>query len=277
MTYGVKLCGSLFAFLSEEGLLNLSLSDNGLVGFFGFLGLRDNVVELLLADSGDVIELSLVLFEVGQSDNGGGLLVDQLSESSLVSNDGVGDVKRLAEGGEEDNSLNGVDVIGDEDQLGSFLLDEVGDVVETELEGDGLVSLFIFLVLGLFSGGVLKSVSLLLSGLGGVFSQNFEKLRSGGLVEGIEELGDTSGDLESSEKNSLLSLDLNISGPSDESSLDDSRSDSVTQSVVSLLRLGKGVLLGQLLDLRLSENCSLLSFLHLFENLKDLSLPLKII
>ena len=150
-------------------------------------------------------------------------------------------------------------------------------MVKTEFEGDGLVSLFIFLISSLLSSSGLKSVSLLLSGLGGVFSQNFEKLRSSGLVKGIEELSDGSGDLESSEKNSLLSLDLNVSGPSDESGFDDSRSNGVTQSVVSLGRLGKGVLLGQFFDLRLSEYSSLLSFLHLFEILKSLSLPLKII
>ena len=49
-------------------------------------------------------------------------------------------------------------------------------MVETELEGNGLVSLFILLILSLFSGGVLESVGLLLSGLRGVFSQNFVQL-----------------------------------------------------------------------------------------------------
>ena len=85
-------------------------------------------------------------------------------------------------------------------------------MVKTEFEGDGLVSLFIFLISSLLSSSGLKSVSLLLSGLGGIFSQNFEKLRGGGLVKGIEELSDGSGDLESSEKNSLLSLDLKSYG-----------------------------------------------------------------
>lgn len=102
--------------------------------------------------------------------------MDELSESGLVADNGVGDVEGLAEGGQEDDGLNGVDVAGNEDQLGSLLLDEVGHVVETELEGNGLVSLFILLILSLFSGGVLESVGLLLSGLRGVFSQNFVQL-----------------------------------------------------------------------------------------------------
>lgn len=194
--------------------------------------------------------------------------MDQLSESSLVSNNGVRDVEGLAEGGEENNSLDGVDIASDKDQLSSFLLNEVSNVVETEFKGDGLISLFILLILGLVSGSVSKSVGLLLSGLRGILSQNFVELRSGGLVKGIEELSDGSGDLKSSEKNSLLSLNLNISGPSDKSSLDNSGSNSVSESVVSLLRLSERVLLGQLLDLRLSENSSLLSFLDLTK-LKD--------
>ena len=127
----------------------------GLNTSFGFLGLRNSVVELLLADSSDVIKLSLVLFEVSESDDGGGLLVDEFAESGLVSDDGIGNVESLAEGGEENNGLDGIDVVGDEDQLGSLLLNEVGDVVETELKGDGLLSLFILLILSLFSGSAL--------------------------------------------------------------------------------------------------------------------------
>ena len=136
-------------------------------------------------------------------------------------------------------------------------------MVKTEFEGDGLVSLFIFLISSLLSSSGLKSVSLLLSGLGGIFSQNFEKLRGGGLVKGIEELSDGSGDLESSEKNSLLSLDLNVSGPSDESRFDDSGSNGVSQSIVSLLRLAQRMLFGQLFDLGLSVDSTLLCFLYL--------------
>ncbi len=56
--------------------MKLSFSDDALNSLFGFLGVRNNVVELLLANSGDVIEFSLVLFEVGEGDDGSSLLVD---------------------------------------------------------------------------------------------------------------------------------------------------------------------------------------------------------
>ena len=135
---------------------------------------------MFLADSSDVIEFSLVLFEVSKSNNGSSFLVDQLSESGFVLHNSVGDVKRLAEGGEEDDCFNRVDVGGDEDQLGSFLFYEVGDVVQSVFKSDGLGFLAVFLIGGLLSGGGPKSVSLLLSGFGGVFSQNFDQLRSCG-------------------------------------------------------------------------------------------------
>ena len=72
----MNLCGSFFGFLSKESLLNLSFSDDGLDSFFGLLGVGNNVVELFLANSSDVIELSLVFFEVSKSNYGSSLLVD---------------------------------------------------------------------------------------------------------------------------------------------------------------------------------------------------------
>jgi len=76
----------------------------------------------------------------------------------------------------------------------------------------------------------------------------------GGLVKRSEELGNSGRDLESSEEDSLLSLDLDISGPFDESGFNNSGSNVVAQSEISLLRLTQRVLLRELLDLRLSEN-----------------------
>lgn len=65
---------------------------------------------------------------------------------------------------------------------------------------------------------------------------------SSGLVKGSEELGNSGRDLESSEQNSLLSLDLDVSGPSDKSALDDPGSDVLSQSEISFFGLAQGVL-----------------------------------
>ncbi len=47
---------------------------------------------------------------------------DNTSEASLVLDDAVGDAHLAAESGQEDDQLDGIYVIGDQDQLGLLLL-----------------------------------------------------------------------------------------------------------------------------------------------------------
>jgi hypothetical protein len=61
---------------------------------------------------------------------------------------------------------------------------------------------------------------------------------TGSSIEWVEELSDGGGYLQSSEQYSLLSLNLDISGPSDKSGLYYSGSDVVTESEVSGFSLG---------------------------------------
>ena len=81
-------------------------------------------------------ELALVLgAHLGESENSGGLLVNDGTESGLALHNGVWDTHLAAEGGEEDNELDGVDVVGDEDKRCLLVLDEADNVVQTELSG----------------------------------------------------------------------------------------------------------------------------------------------
>lgn len=61
------------------------------------------------------------------------------SETSLALDDGVGDTHLAAEGGEEDNQFDGVNVVGDQDQGGFLGFDEAHDVVETIFDGIGFL------------------------------------------------------------------------------------------------------------------------------------------
>ena len=63
------------------------------------------------------------------------LLVDDGAETSLALDNGVGDTHLLAESGKEDNELNGVNIVGDEDEGSLLVLDEADNVVQTELSG----------------------------------------------------------------------------------------------------------------------------------------------
>ena len=60
--------------------------------------------------------------------------MDQLAESSLSLDEAVGDVHLLAESGQPDDKFDGFDVVGNGDDLGLSVLNEFGDVVESEFE-----------------------------------------------------------------------------------------------------------------------------------------------
>lgn len=97
------------------------------------------LVEVGAEGGSQVGELSLVLLaDFSQSNHGGVLLVDEFAEGSLSLDEAVGDVHLLAEVGEPEDNVDGVDVVGNGDQLGLLVFNEFGDVVESELEVIGL-------------------------------------------------------------------------------------------------------------------------------------------
>ena len=83
-------------------------------------------------------------------------------------------------------------------------------------------------------------------------------------IEGVEELSNGGGDFKSSKKNSFLSLNLDISGPSDESGFNYFGSNAVTKSEVSLCWLSKRMLFIYFFNLGLSVDILLLGFFDLF-------------
>lgn len=176
--------GLLCLLLLGEGLLLLGLSSSGLGAELAAApdttGLVVLVVVVLAGVGGELCELvSVLLANVDDGDGGGGLLVDDLTEARLALDDDVRDAKLAAESGEPDNELDGVDVVGDGDELGLLLLNKGGDVVQAELDDSGGLRLNNSLgVLGL-SLGSLQEASLLLGlALGLVLVEELEE--SGG-------------------------------------------------------------------------------------------------
>jgi len=95
------------------------------------------------------------------------------SETNLALDDHVGNAFLSAEGWQPQHELNGVNVVGNDDELGLLLLNEGGDVVKTELNDLGLLGV---------SGGSgtssgLGEEALLLGslGLGGVLLEEGEE------------------------------------------------------------------------------------------------------
>ncbi len=118
--------------------------------------------------------LEVLLVDFSESNSGSSLHVDKFAEVGLATDEAVRNVLTSAKGGQVDNSLNGVNVVSDHNELGLALLNEGGNVVQAELDVDGL---------GGFAGttilsGLLKTKLLLLLGLWFVLSEELEKLGS---------------------------------------------------------------------------------------------------
>lgn len=142
------------------------------------------------------------------------LLVDDGTETGLALDDGIRDTHLAAESGQENDQLNGVDVVRDEDQGSLLVLNQADDVVETVLDGVRLLG-DILLLLALLDGSSLLEQTLLLLGLGlrAVLVQKLECLGSGVLVENVLELGDCRRHLEAHVEDLLLALEADILGP----------------------------------------------------------------
>jgi len=137
--------------------------------------------------------------------------VAELTEVGLTADEAERNILSTAESGQVDNSLNGVNVVGNNNNLGLVLLNEGGDVVKTEFDEKRLGGLLV--VLGLSS--LLKTDLLVSLALGGVLSEQFEELIALVLLESVVELGNAGRHLKALHEDGLLSLDANIAGPLD--------------------------------------------------------------
>lgn len=98
--------------------------------------------------------------------------MDEFAEVGLATDKAVGDAGLTAESGEEDNHLNGVNIVSDNNEGCTLLFNKLGDVVQSELDVERLVSLSSGLVGG-DSGETLFFGS---TGLGAIFSKQFKEL-----------------------------------------------------------------------------------------------------
>ena len=183
--------------------------------------------------------------------------MDDRAETGLTLDDGVGDTHLAAEGGEEDDKLDGVNIVGDEDESGLLGLNEGDNVVETVLDNVGLLA-DVLLLLALGDGGGLLGKTLLLLGLGlrAVLVEDLESLGSdyGALVaidhieygcltvavSNVLELGNRRGDLQTEVEDLLLALKTDVGGPPDHAA----------KVALGLDVLADAIVLGALLDER---------------------------
>ena len=132
------------------------------------------VVVLVLELFAHGIEVrDIFLADVSHSNACGSLEVTEFPEVGFSTEEAEGNSLLPAEGGQEDDHLDWIDVVGDDDQLGSVLLNKGGHVVETILEVDWLGGLATA-SFGLF----LEAILLLLPGFGTVLGEQFKELGS---------------------------------------------------------------------------------------------------
>ena len=151
------------------------------------------VVEVGTDGGDDLRELLLVLrANVGHNKGGSVLLVHKCAEAGLALDNAVRHVHLAAEGGKPEDELQGVDVVGDDDQLGLLVLDQGCDVVQAVLDRKGLLGavnlllgllvLLLVLLLGLggtlnlLGGSGLQALLLLDLGLRAVLAEDLEEL-----------------------------------------------------------------------------------------------------
>lgn len=117
------------------------------------------------ADEGGELA-GILAADVLEGHDGGGLLVDDRAKTGLALDNDVWDTHLAAESGKEDDKLNGVNIVGDDDERRLLGLDEGNAVVQAVLGEEGLLGvlgLSLLLLSGRLSGSLKTSLLLLLA------------------------------------------------------------------------------------------------------------------
>ena len=111
---------------------------------------------------------NILLAELSHSNAGSGLHVAEFTKGSLSTDKAEGNTLLSAESWEVDNHLDWVNIVSNDDELGSVFLNESGNMVKTKLEVDWLGGLATATL-----SFLLKAVFLLSSSLWAVFREQF--------------------------------------------------------------------------------------------------------
>jgi len=159
----------------------------------------------------------VLVFDLAESNAGALFSADQLSESGFAFDDAVRDVHLSAQSWQVNDNFDWVDIVGDNDELSLFSLDEVDDLVDTAGEGGWSLAWGIWLSVSSGLGSGNESLFFLGLVFWGVLGGQFKQLSGGLLVKSLAELVDGRRDLQSGLENGSLSLKLDVFWPSDES------------------------------------------------------------
>jgi len=173
--------------------------------------------------------LEVFLPHVSESEAGSSLHVDEFTKVGLAADKAVRDSGLAAKSWEEDNHFNGVNIVSNDNEGSTLLFNKLGDVVQAELDVEGLVSLGS----GLVGGNSGETFLLGLTGLRAIFGKQFKELSGLVAFESTVELCDGWRDLQALEQDALLTLNTDVLGPSNEAGQISLRLDVSTDSKVA--------------------------------------------
>jgi len=141
------------------------------------LDLIGSLVEVGLHCLDELVEgATITRLDVSDGEAGAVLPASHTTEASLVLHDAIGNAHLAAKSGEEENELDGIDVIGDADQLRLLFLHERRHGVNAVADHGGALGGGVALAIGAGLGTLAKTILLLLLGLGAVLVQKLEQL-----------------------------------------------------------------------------------------------------
>jgi len=183
-----------------------------------FLDFITTLIEVGLDSFNQLVQrAAIVRVNRGKSETGASLPSCDTSQPSLVLDDAVWHSHLAAQGGKEQNKLDGIDIVSDDDKLGLFLLDQFGDVVNSLANHSGALGRGVLLSSGSGLGTCDQPLLLGLTGFRTVLVHQLEQLSGSLPVQGLVELVDWRGNLQPGLEDSLLSLQSDVLGPFDES------------------------------------------------------------
>lgn len=153
---------------------------------------------------------------LAEGDGRAGLAADEQSQAGFALDDAIWDSHFAAQGGQEEDHFDGVDVVSDDHELSLLLLDQLGDGVGSGTQEVGLLLRCHFLALSLGLSDLLQALGLGQWRLWAVLVEQLEQLNGGLLVQSLGELVDWGRDSQTLLENGLLALDADVLGPSDE-------------------------------------------------------------
>jgi len=161
----------------------------------------------------------LLVFVVDFVEGNSGALfsADELSKSGFTFDDAVWNVHFSAQSWQVDNDFDWVDVVSNEHKLGLFSFDEVNDFVDAGGQHWFSGSWGVWFAFGSGFGSSNEFSFFISFGLWGVLGGEFEDLGGILFVEGLVELVDAWGNLQSLLQNGSLSLEFDVFWPSDKS------------------------------------------------------------